>query len=225
MVIAERNTNALPPNGQAELGAPAGLAFEISFNKFGMRICFLGLSQNIASYSRRLSRRIVQHQTRLLTGPDKLPSTVVESAIRSANRAPNLSAQRRRKIVMLLRDSSPADAAVEGKLATGSQAREILQSNVNLFLPDVCKGIAFFKSCSGGVCFSNGDLLPTEAASLLGDLKSIFRTVTGSNVRPVPAVPNAEDINYRPTWIPRSASSCSIAGASLISDACGRVPR
>ena len=32
-----------------ELGAPAGLAYKISYNKYGMRVSFLGLSQSIAS--------------------------------------------------------------------------------------------------------------------------------------------------------------------------------
>lgn len=184
---------------KAELGAPAGLAYEISFNKFGMRICFLGLSQNIASYARRLSRRIVEHQSRLLEGPENLPASVVEAAVRSANLASNLSSQRRRRILTLLRESSAAEAAVEG--------------------------IAFFKSCSGGVCISQGDLLPKETINLLGDLKGIFRTVTGTNVKQSPALPEVEDIIYPARWIPRSASSCTIAGASLVSDACGRVPR
>lgn len=164
-----------------------------------MRICFLGLSQNIASYARRLSRKMVEHQTRLLEGPDKLPLIVQEAAIRSANRAPNVSAQRKRQILGLLRESSAADAALEG--------------------------VAFFKSCSGGVCFTQGDLLPKEAAAILGDLKLIFRTVIGSNVRPSPAVPEVDDLIYRSNWIPRSASSCTIPGASLVSNPCGRIPR
>merc|ERR1719469_1621751 len=31
----------------AALGAPGGLAYDVSFNKFGLRICFLGISQNL----------------------------------------------------------------------------------------------------------------------------------------------------------------------------------
>ena len=184
---------------QAELGSPAGLAFDISFNKFGMRICFLGLSQNIASYARRMSRRIVDHQTKLLEGSDGLPSSVVETAMREVSRRGNLSPNRRRQILSILRESGATAAAVEA--------------------------IAFFKSCSGGVCYSQGDLLPRETASLLGDLKGIFRAVTGSNVRPVPASPELDDIIYRPNWIPRSASVCAITGANLVSDPCGRIPR
>ena len=106
--------------------------------------------------------------------------------MRSANRAPNLSPQRRRKILNLLRNSSAFEAAVEG--------------------------LAFFKSCSGAVVVAQGDLLPTEVVSLLGDLKSIFRSVTGNNVGRS-AIPEVEDIMYRPNFIPRSASSCVIAGA------------
>jgi insulysin len=183
----------------AELGAPAGLAYELSFNKYGMRVCFLGLSQNIASYARRISRRVVEHQSRLLEGPERLPLSVVEAAARSASRAAGISPQRKRQILKIINDSSAVESAVEG--------------------------IAFFKSCSGGVCFTQGDLLPKEAAGILGDLKTIFRKVTGANVRPNPAVPDVDDIIYRANWIPRSASTCTIAGASLVSNPCGRVPR
>lgn len=183
----------------AELGAPAALAYEISFNKYGMRISFLGLSQNIASYARRICRRVVEHQSRLLEGPDQLASSVVESATRSAERATNMSPQRKRQIVKILKESSSVDAAVEG--------------------------IAFFKSCNGGVCFTQGDLLPKEAVGILGDLKLIFRRAIGANVRPTTAVPGVEEISYRANWIPRSASTCTVAGASLISNPCGRVPR
>ena len=164
-----------------------------------MRICFLGLSQNIASYARRLSRRIVEHQNKLLENQELFSSKIVEAASRNALRTPNLSQQRRNEIVNILRESDSTEAAVEG--------------------------IAFFKSCSGGVCYSQGDLLPKETAALLGDLKVIFRKVTGSNVRPVPASPELEDLVYRPNFIPRSASVCSIPGANLVSDPCGRVPR
>jgi hypothetical protein len=164
-----------------------------------MRVSFLGLSQNIASYTRRVSRRIVEHQSRLLEGPEKLPSFVVEGAVRSAGRAVYISPQRKRQFLSILRESSAGDAAVEG--------------------------VAFFKSCSGGVCFTQGDLLPKEAAAILGDVKTIFRKVIGSNVRPNPAVPEVEDLIYRANWVPRSASSCTIAGASLVSNPCGRVPR
>ena len=180
------------------MGAPAGLAYEISFNKYGMRICVLGLSQNIASYTRRICRRIAIHQTKLLEGPVKFAPNVENIATQSANRA-KISTQRRTQVKASIREATATDAALEG--------------------------IAFFKSCSGGVCFSQGDMLSKEVSDLLGELKLIFRSVTGSNVSPVPAVPLVEDIVYRPLWIPRAASSCTVAGASLASDACGRIPR
>jgi len=183
----------------AELGAPAGLAYEISYNKFGMRVAFLGLSQNIASYARRISRRMVDHQNKLLESPEPVSKAVVETAIREASRF-RMSPKRRTIITNLLRETTAFDAAREGT--------------------------AFFQSCSGAVCFAQGDMLPSEALALLGDLKKIFRQVIGSNVSPTPAIPNIEeDLMYRASWIPRSASSCSIAGASLISNPCGRVPR
>ena len=163
-----------------------------------MRICFLGISQNIASYARRICRRIVRHQTALLENPEKFKSNIEEAAIQTAMRA-KISPQRRTQVITSIREATTSDAALEG--------------------------IAFFRSCSGGICFSQGDMLQREAADVLADLKSIFRSVTGSNVSPVPAVPEIEDIIYRPFWIPRSASSCTIPGANLVSDACGRIPR
>lgn len=183
---------------QAELGAPAGLAYDISFNKYGMRICVLGLSQNIASYTRRICRRIVLHQTKLLEDPATFTTNIEDIATQTAKRA-NISSQRRTQVITSIREATTTDAALEG--------------------------IAFFKSCSGGVCFSQGDMLPKEVTDVLAELKLIFRSVTGSNVSPVPAVPQVGDIVYRPFWIPRSASSCTVAGANLVSDACGRVPR
>lgn len=164
-----------------------------------MRLAFLGLSQNIPSYARRLARRITSHQSKLLSSADNLPSSVRDAALRTANSAPQLSSKRRKEVVTILRESTSTEAALEG--------------------------IAFFQSCGGGVCFTQGDILPKEAISLLADLKTIFRSVIGSNVQPSPAIPNVDDILYRPVWTPRSASSCATAGANLISDACGRVPR
>lgn len=182
----------------AELGAPAGLAYEISYNKFGMRVCFLGLSQNIASYSRRLSRRIIDHTSQLLEGPEKVSDTIIETSIRNL-KPYRMSPRRESLVINNLKQTTASDAASEGT--------------------------AFFNSCSGAVCFSQGDMLPSEAFELLADLKKIFRYSTGTNVLPFPAVPDVDDLLYRANWIPRSASVCTVPGANLISNPCGRIPR
>lgn len=182
----------------AELGAPAGLFYEISFNKFGMRVAFLGLSQNIASYARRVSRRVIDHQRKLLEGSEKLSETVLEASRRNVNRF-RMSPQRRTVLLNILKETSATDAALEG--------------------------ISFFKSCSGAVCLAQGDLMPSEALQLLADLKAIYKQVTGTNVSPSPAIPQPQDMLYPATWIPRSASVCTVPGSGLICNACGRVPR
>eukprot|EP00529_Nitzschia_sp_RCC80_P003516 CAMPEP_0113491300 /NCGR_PEP_ID=MMETSP0014_2-20120614/27486_1 /TAXON_ID=2857 /ORGANISM="Nitzschia sp." /LENGTH=1047 /DNA_ID=CAMNT_0000385089 /DNA_START=151 /DNA_END=3294 /DNA_ORIENTATION=- /assembly_acc=CAM_ASM_000159 len=182
----------------AELGAPAGLSYEISFNKYGLRIAFLGLSQNIASYARRISRRIIYHQYKLLDGPEKLPDPVLEASRRNVNRF-RMSSQRRAVLLNVLKDVTAKDAALEG--------------------------ISFFDSCSGAVCIAQGDILPSEALELLADLKVIFKQVIGNNIIPTPAIPEPKDFLYGASWIPRSASACTIPGSNLISNACGRVPR
>jgi len=181
----------------AELGSPAALAYEISFNKYGMRICFLGLSENIGPYARRVVGKIVDHQTRLLEGPQQLPQSVVDVAVNSARQSRQLSSSRKVQSIAIMRDTSATEAAVEA--------------------------LAFFKSCRGGICFSEGDLLPEETRSLFADLRDIFQPVLGKGMGKVVAVPEIDNLLYRVNWVPRS--SCSIAGAKLISDACGRVPR
>jgi insulysin len=184
---------------QAELGAPAGLYYDLSFNKFGMRICFLGISQNISSYARRFCRRLVEHQTKLLEGPEFLESDSVEAAQVLVSRAPHVSQLRKRQITSGMRDSTAFDAAVEG--------------------------ISFFKSCNGALFLTQGDLLPSESSLLQHELKEIFRPVIGKNGYAQSATPKILDLLYKPTWKPRSASPCAIPGMNLVSDACGRVPR
>jgi len=182
----------------AELGAPAGLAYEISYNNYGMRVAFLGLSQNLASYARRIARRMIDHNNQLLEGPEEVDPKILEASIRNANRFP-MSPNRKQLIVNALKQTRIPDAAREGT--------------------------AFFNSCSGAVCFSQGDLLPSESLELLADLKEIFRQSTGTDVRPSPAIPEVADLLYRANWLPRAASVCAIPGATLVSDPCGRVPR
>jgi len=183
----------------AELGSPASLAYEISFNKYGVRICFLGLSQNIGPYARRVVRKVVDHQTKLLEGPQKLPRSLVDASINSVKQSRQLSSRRKIESIAIMRDTSATEAAVEA--------------------------IAFFKSCRGGVCYSQGDLLPQETRGLLIDLRTILEPVLGKGTGTGVGLPAIDDIQYRANWVPRSASSCSIAGAKLISDACGRIPR
>jgi insulysin len=183
----------------AELGAPAGLAYDISFNKFGMRLSFLGLSQNLSSYARRVCRRLVEHPFQLLAGPEILPFLVTYTAVAGASRATGIPAQRKSRIVSNLRRSTAFETAAEA--------------------------IAFLRSCTGAVCFAEGDLLQEEVCELRDDLKEIFRPVLGPSGRISAATPSIDDLVYRPVWKPRSASSCSISGVPLISDACGRIPR
>ena len=180
----------------AELGAPAGLAYEMSFNKYGLRICFLGISQNLYSYTRRLCRRIVEHHTRLF----ELKDSVVETAVMDANRQSALSPVRKRQTVNVIKEATPQQAATEGGI--------------------------FLYSCTGALCLAQGDLLPNDAIGLISDVKAIFDPVLANDASmQKAAVPDPREIVYRPTWKPRGASMCTIAGISLISDACGRIPR
>jgi insulysin len=189
----------------AELGAPGGLAYDVSFNKFGMRLAFLGPSQMLPSYARRICRRLMEHPVRLLEGPEMLPVAIKAGAVSVARRQPGIT-QRRKRIISNLRSARAVDAAAEG--------------------------IAFLKSCAGAVAFAQGDLLPEEVDDLLRALKDIVREApagmssAGLGARPAPsAVPTINDLVYNAQWKPRNASPWTLPGMTLMSDACGRVPR
>jgi transcriptional regulator of met regulon len=179
--------------------APAGLAYDISFNRFGMRLAFLGISPNLSSYTRRLCRRLVNHHLQLLDGPEILPISVTETAVAGANQVTGMAVQRQRRLISNLRRSTAHETAAEAA--------------------------AFLRSCTGAVCFAEGDLLQKEVYELRNDLKEIFRPVVGPSGSASPATPSIDDLLYKPVWKPRFASSCTISGVPLISDACGRIPR
>ncbi len=185
----------------AELGAPGGLAYEMRFNRYGLRLSFLGLSQTLPSYARRVTQLLVRHQMELL---DKNGSSVESNralAIASANRARDLSAVRKRAVITTLQKATVYNVAFEG--------------------------VSFLRSCTGGVCFSQGDLTSSETNKLFQNLRDIVENSIGRvEEGEVPAVvPTVEGLIDPPTWKPRNASPCYIAGVSLVSDACGRVPR
>jgi insulysin len=185
----------------AELGAIGGLAFDLSFNPYGLRLCVLGIRRTLPSYTRRLVRKLVDHSLELLRGPEYFPSTLTASTIQSAQRARNLSPRRLRVITSNLRQSTAYEAAAEG--------------------------VTFLRSCQGGVCFAQGDLSSDEVSELLQDLQSILEPALNPRTSrsSVSAIPSIDELLYRPNWKPRTLLSCSIPGVVLVSDACGRVKR
>jgi transcriptional regulator of met regulon len=164
-----------------------------------MRLAFLGISPNLSSYTRRLCRRLVEHHFQLLNGPEILPSLVTDTAVAGASRVEGMAIQRQRRLISNLRRSTAYETAAEA--------------------------IAFLRSCTGAVCFAEGDLPAKEVYKLRDDLKEIFLPVVGPSGSASPATPSIDDLLYKPLWKPRSASSCTISGVPLISDACGRIPR
>lgn len=184
----------------AELGVPGALSYEMSFNRYGLRLCFVGLSQTLPSYTRRVCSRLVEYHQRLLDGTEKISSEVIDLAVIEAKR--NLNGRRRRQAVGALVDSTAEDAGQEGK--------------------------QFLASTERVVCLAQGDYLPDEATALLQDLQVIFRDHLFNNDKSrgiLPQLPELSDLLYKPMLKPRSGLTCFIPGANLISDACGRVPR
>ena len=91
------------------------------------------------------------------------------------------------------------------------------------------EGTGFLHSCTGAVCFSEGDITTSETENLLDDLRNILGDSIGGysavEEHNNAAIPSADDIIDTPIWKPRNASPGYIAGVSLMSDACGRIPR
>jgi insulysin len=185
----------------AEQGASGGLAYETRFNQYGMRISFMGPSQTLQSYAKRMMQLLVEHQMQLLKGKRSLRNRSI--AIADANKATDLSLVRRKSIINTLQKAKQYDVALEG--------------------------IFFLRSCSDAVCFSQGDVTPDETRELLDDLRQILAgSVGGRSNRgkdPLLEIPSIDDLINLPTWKPRNASPCYVPGVSLMSDACGRILR
>jgi transcriptional regulator of met regulon len=128
-----------------------------------------------------------------------LPSLVTDTAVAGASRVEGMAIQRQRRLISNLRRSTAYETAAEA--------------------------IAFLRSCTGAVCFAEGDLPAKQVYELRDDLKEIFRPVVGPSGSVSLATPSIDDLLYKPIWKPRFASSCTISGVPLISDACGRIPR
>jgi hypothetical protein len=181
----------------AELGSIAGIAYETSMNTAGLRICFRGVSQTLPSYVRRFCRRLVQHHTKLLDGSTKIPESLYQRAISDANRSQKINLLQKKQVIDTTRQVTEKDVAEQG--------------------------LFFLRCTSGGVLVSQGDVLPNESLKLLAELQHVFRefcSASGFSVQP-----ELRDLLYRPFWKPRDSSPCLLPGISLISDACGRIPR
>jgi insulysin len=184
--------------GIAELGAAAGIAYETSLNRSGLRICFRGVSQTLPSYVRRFCRRLVQHHVKLLDGSTKMADSVPIRASALANRSPQMTRAEKDFVASFVTRASERDVANEASF--------------------------FLKCTSGGYLITQGDILPRESLKLLSELQTIFRDYTKASNNFVTS-PELRDLLYRPIWKPNVSSPCLLPGVPLISDACGRVPR
>jgi insulysin len=184
--------------GLAELGAAAGIAYETSLNRSGLRLCFRGVSQTLPSYVRRFCRRLVQHHVKLLDGSTKIAESVRHLASAIADRSPQMTR---------------AEKDYVATFVTGVSEREVANE------------ASFFLKCTiGGFLISQGDVIPRESLKLLSELQFIFRDYTKASKMFV-VNPDLRDLMYKPVWKPKDSSPCLLPGVALISDACGRVPR
>lgn len=184
--------------GLAELGAAAGIAYETSLNRSGMRICFRGVSQTLPSYVRRFCRRLVQHHVKLLDGSTKMAESVPTRASALANRSPQMTRSEKDFVASFVTRVSEKDVANEASY--------------------------FLKCTSGGYLITQGDILPRESQKLMSELQIIFGDYTKASNNFV-VNPELRDLLYRPIWKPNVSSPCLLPGVPLVSDACGRVPR
>eukprot|EP00961_Rhodomonas_salina_P300300 3939659-Rhodomonas_salina.1 len=185
----------------AEQGTAGGLAYDVSFNEYGMRVAFLGIRQNLPAYARLLCRSLLQHHARLRAGPEAFPARVTAAAAEEARRTRGMSGRRASQLASSLRQTTAYDAAAEGE--------------------------AFLRSCSGAVCFAQGDWASSgDVAALQRELEAEFAPYTSAGPASVSGAPRVYELVYKPVWKPRGVTTpCSVAGIQLISDTCGRVPR
>lgn len=187
----------------AELGVPGGLAYDLSFNKYGLRICILGISQNISAYTLRFCRRLSNQHNKLMLQKMQFEPELIERSVNEAKRQRSMSPVQKRLIEGIIRSASPQQASREGK--------------------------EFLSTCNGAMCMTQGDILPAEALSIINSVLPLFeamKTNTDDEEEQVePVFPQLPEILYNPYWKPNTSLSCQIPGVPLISDACGRVRR
>jgi insulysin len=185
-----------------ELGASGGLAYDISFNKFGIRFAFLGVNQTLPSYVRRMFRRLLEFRQQMLQQLGDNPADLAKArsvAISSARSARGLSPGRRARIISNLRTASFLDVGTEGS--------------------------ELINSITGVVAISQGNF--EAAMDVVKDLDFIFAADAsiGKFGPPMMSLTSMSELCYKPYWKPRFASGCYVPGVNLMSDACGRITR
>ena len=184
--------------GLAELGAAAGIAYETSLNRSGLRICFRGVSQTLPSYVRRFCRSLVRHHGKLMDGSTKMGYSVPKRASALANRSPQMTRAEKDFVADFVTKVSERDVANEAS--------------------------SFLKSTSGGYLIAQGDVLPRESQQIASELQIIFQNYLKASNNFL-ARPELRELLYKPIWKPTDSSPCLLPGVPLIADACGRVPR
>lgn len=187
----------------AELGASAGLKYELSFNAHGMRIAFTGLSQSLPEYTRRFAAVLSAHAAGA-GAPRRAAALPVRAAVAQLERAPAPAWSsgwqvRREGVRAALSAARPADVRAEGA--------------------------ALWASVRGTLTVAQGDLLPAEALALADDFSTRAGVPSGGG-SPPSAWPSVRSVLYPPRWLPaRTGDACLLPGIQLVADACGRVPR
>jgi len=182
----------------AEAGVAAGIAYEWSFNKAGLRLSFRGISQTLPSYIRRFCRRLVKHHDNVLNREVQISDSAYQRALTEVTRSPKINQLQKNQMIEVLTKKVPDNEVAN-------------------------QGLFFLRCTNGAYVISQGDVLPSESRQLSSDLEYVFRDF--GNAAGFAAEPNLEDILYKVIWKPREASPCLLPGLSLISDSCGRVPR
>jgi hypothetical protein len=187
--------------GLSELGAPAGIAYETSFNTSGLRLSFRGVSQSLPSYVRRFCRSLLQHHVKMLEGTTKISESVYQKGLLDAGWSSKISRLNR------------------------LNKQSISGSTIQISEQDVANQGSFFLTCTtGGILITQGDVLPKEGNKLIDDVAYIFRDY-GNAASHFQTNPEIRDLLYVPYWRPRDSSPCLLPGVQLVSEACGRVPR
>lgn len=212
--------------GLAEAGAPAGLAYDVSLNRDGVRVSFRGLSQSLPSYARRFMRVFARHTRTLAPAMDG--ASTLDGAPASAASDAQAFATWVRDVRYKL-DTAPPPQWTSGWHARRENVRRELDAAAPSLV--LAEGASLAASVRGVLALAQGDLLPDEVLGLAHELERLSglelpSRAAAAAAADVPWPSPGSVLQYKPIWKPRTASDpCLLPGMSLQADTCGRVAR
>jgi hypothetical protein len=218
----------------AELGAAAGLKYEVSFNQHGARFAFVGLSQSLAEYTAvfasALGPLVVATPGRDGSSGGGLGGGLA-GGIGGGVVGGSLGGGSGRPLPIDEALAQLSHAPAPGWSSGWQKRRRKVADALRAARPEDVRaeGAQLWRSVEGSLVLAQGDLLPPEAIALADNFARLAGTprpsMAAATAEPI-AWPPLQSVLYPPRWRPaRAGDPCLLPGVQLVADACGRVPR